>query len=215
MNDQQSTWHIGHGAIYEYLDRTLGAQAMAEIDRHVQRCAQCARAMREARALFEGLPTLDTPPLQTDLSPRVMSSLLAARKSAVRWRWVLAGQAAAAVVGLAALGVHLEGWLTQALGDPALGAVRQMGTRFLAELATWLAPFLDLIPSLPTRLGPIRLPLPHLDGPAAVWGVLAGSALLLGVLGNALLLRSPGGAIPSVAGHGNGNGTAGDGRSRT
>lgn len=212
MNDQQSTWHIGHEAIYDYLDRTLGAQAMAEIDRHVQHCAQCARAMQEARVLFEGLPTLGTPPLQADLAPRVITSLLAARRSAVRWRWVLAGQAAAAVVGLAALGVRLEEWLVQALHDPVLVAVRQAGPRFLAELSAWLAPFLALIPSLHTRLAPLRLPLPHLDGPAAGWAVLAGSALLLGVLGNSLLLRPPGGAVPSVAGHA--NGPAGDGRSR-
>jgi len=213
MHDQQTTWHIGHQAIYDYLDHSLAAQAVAEIDRHVERCAPCARAMREARTLFEGLPNLETPPLQVDLTPRVITSLLAARRSAVRWRWVLAGQAAAAVVGLAALGVRLEEWLVRLLQDPALAAIRQAGSRFLAELSGWLAPFLDLVPTLPTRLAPMHLPLPHLDGPAAGWSVLAGIALLLGVLGNALLLRPPDGAVPSVAGHGNGR--SGDGRSRT
>jgi hypothetical protein len=173
----------------------------------------CARNAREARTLFEGLPNLETPPLQVDLTPRVITSLLAARRTAVRWRWVLAGQAAAAVVGLAALGVRLEEWLVRALQDPALAAIRQAGPRFLAELSGWLAPFLDFVPSLPTRLAPLRLPLPQLDGPAAGWGVLAVSALLLGVLGNALLLRHSEGAVPSVAGHGNGR--SGDGRRRT
>jgi len=213
MNDQQSTWHIGPEAVYDYFDHKLAAQAMTEIDRHVQRCAMCARAMQEARTLFEGLPNLETPPLQVDLTPRVITGLLAARRNAVRWRWVLAGQAAAAVVGFAALGVRLEEWLVRALQDPALVAIRQAGPRFLAELSGWLAPFLDLIPTLPTRLAPMRLHWPQLEGPAAGWGVLAGSALLLGVLGNALLLRPPDGAVAPVAGHGNGR--SGDGRNRT
>ena len=213
MTDHRSPWHIGDEAIYDRLDRSLSAQAMADIDRHVQGCPECARRMREARALFRRLADLSAPPLEADLAPRVIHSLLAARGSAVRWRWVLAGQAAAAAVALAALSAHLESWIMQALRDPAFMAVRQAGTQFLAESSAWLAPFLDLVPSLPTRLAPIRLPLPHLEGPEYGWAALAGSALLLGLLGNLLLLRAPGGAVRSVAEHG--NRPAGDGRSRT
>jgi hypothetical protein len=212
MTDPRSTWHIGHQAIYEFLDRSLGAQAMGEVERHVQGCPECALRLREARALFGRLADPEMPSLKADLAPRVISSLLAARRSALRWRWVLAGQAIAAVIALGALGVRLEGWILRALHDPALLAVQRAGSQVLAEFSTWLAPFLDLIPSLPVRLAPMRLSLPHLEGPAAGWGVLAGSALLLGLLGNALLLRDPGGAVSSLAEHG--KRPAGGGRGR-
>ncbi len=211
MVDHRSTWHIGHEALYDYLDRSLNAQAMAEVERHVQSCTDCARRLAEARALFGRLADFETPSLQADLAPQVISSLMAARRGAVRWRWVLAGQAIAAAVALATLGDHLESWILRALRDPALQVVRQTGSELLAELSVWLAPFVDLIPSLPTRLSPIRLSLPHLDGPAFGWGVLAGSALLLGVLGNAFLLRIPSDAVASNE---HGNRSAGESRGR-
>jgi hypothetical protein len=198
MIDHRSTWHIGHEALYDYLDRSLDARAMADVERHVRGCPECATRLHEARALFGRLAEMETPSLQADLAPQVISSLMAARRSTVRWRWVLAGQTIAAVSALAVLGAHLEDWIMQALRDPALQAVRQSGTQLLAEVSVWITPFLDLIPSLPTRLAPMRLPLPQLDGPAAGWGLLAGSAVLLGLMGNALLLRAPRGAVPSA-----------------
>ncbi len=211
MIDHRSTWHIGQEAIYDYLDRSLGDPAMAEVQRHMQSCPECAVRLREARVLFGQLSDLDTPSLQADLAPKVIASLLAARSNSVRWGWVLAGQAVAAIVALAALGVHLEGWIMGALRDPMLQAVRQTGSQLLAEFSVWLAPFVDLIPTLPTRLGPLRLSLAHLEGPALWWGVLAGSALLLGVLGNAWLLRIPSGAVSSNA---HGDRSAGESRGR-
>lgn len=212
MIEHRSTWHLGQEAIYDYLDRSLDAQAMAEAQRHVQGCPECAARMREARVLFGRLLDLETPSLQVDLAPKVIASLVAARRSAVRWRWVLAGQAIAAIVALAALGPHLEDWIGRALHDPTFLAARQAGSHLLADFSVWLAPFLDLIPSLPTRLAPMRLPLPHLEGPAVGWGMLAGSAVLLGLLGNALLLRAPRGAVSPLAEPG--NRAAGEGRGR-
>jgi anti-sigma factor RsiW len=198
MIDHRSTWHIGHEALYDYLDRSLDAQATAEVELHVRGCPECATRLREARALFGRLADLETPALQVDLAPQVLLSLVTARRSAVRWRWVLAGQAIVAVCTLVVLGAHVEDWIMQALRDPALQAVRQSGIQLLAEFSVWITPILDLIPSLPTRLAPMRLPLPQLDGPAAGWGLLACSAVVLGLMGNALLLRAPRVAVPSA-----------------
>jgi anti-sigma factor RsiW len=198
MIDHRSSWHIGHEALYDYLDRSLDAQATAELERHVRGCPECDTRLREARALFGRLADLETPSLQADLAPHVISSLMAVRRSAVRWRWVLAGQAIAAVSTLVLLSAHLEDWIMQALRDPALQAVRQSGIQLLAEFSVWITPILDLMPSLPARLAPMRLPLPQLDGPAAGWGLLACSSVVLGLMGNALLLRAPRVAIPSA-----------------
>jgi len=204
MHDHPSTWHLGDEAIYDYLDRSLGGQARIEVERHVQSCPECALRLREAQALFAQIASVAAPRLVTDLAPGVVASLQAARKASVRWRWVLAGQVAAATAALAALGVHLQRWVEQVLHDPAFAAVRQAGALLLADVSGWLAPFLDLVPSSPMRIAPLRLSLPHLQGPVSGWAALAGTALLLGVLGNALLLRSPGGVVPTKADRGNG-----------
>jgi hypothetical protein len=203
-HDHPSTWHLGDEAIYDYMERSLGGQARIEAERHVQSCPECARRLLEAQALFAQIASVTAPRLATDLAPGVVASLRTARKTSVRWRWVLAGQAAAATAALAALGVNLHRWLDQALRDPAFLAVRQAGAQLLADVSGWLAPFLDLVPSSPMRMAPLRLSLPHLQGPVSAWAALAGTALLLGLLGNALLLRSPGGVVPTMADRGNG-----------
>ncbi len=204
MLDHRSTWHLGDEAIYDYLDRSLGGQARIEAERHVQSCPECALRLREAQALFAQIASMTAPRLATDLAPGVVASLQAARKASVRWRWVLAGQAAAAIAALAALGAYLQRWVDPVLHDPAFVAVRQAGALLLADVSGWLAPFLDLVPSSPMRMAPLRLSLPHLQGPVSGWAALAGTALLLGLLGNALLLRSPRGVVPTMTDRGNG-----------
>jgi len=128
----------------------------------------------------------------------VISSLLAARRISIRWRWVLAGQAIAAVVALAALGAHLEGWIMQALHARRFLAARQAGSQLLTEFSVWLAPFLDLVPSLPRGWDRCGFPC-HTGGSGRGVGRAGRSAVLLGLLGNALLLRAPRGAASSLA----------------
>jgi hypothetical protein len=210
MDDDRSSWHLGDEAIYDYLERSLSDQAMVEAHRHQEACLECARRLRDARLLFDQIADLAAPPLDTDLAPKVVASLKAARSSAVRWRWVLAGQAATATIALAALGIHLERWIGQATRDPAFRAIRQAGAQLLVDVSGWLAPFLDFVPSSALRLAPLRLSLPHLQAPPSAWAALVGTALLLGVLGNTLLLRSPRGAVPTVTDHGNGTATRGE-----
>ena len=209
MGDHRSTWHLGNEAVYDYLERSLSGAAMIEAQRHLQGCPECDRRLREARALFAQIADLAAPPLEADLAPKVVASLKTARRSAVRWRWVLGGQAGAATVALAALGGYLQQSMERALHDPAFLAIRQTGAQLLVEVSGWLAPFLDFVPAFPMRLVPLRLPLPHLQGPASGWAALAATALLLGLLGNVLLLRSPGGAIPTMAERRTGTATSG------
>jgi hypothetical protein len=181
----------GAGA-HDFLDRSSTLRRRP-VERHVRAVRVCCQAA--STGLYSDVSRTGDTSLQADLAPHVVSSLMAARRSAVRWRWVLAGQAIAAVSTLMLLGAHLEDWIMQALRDPALQAVRQSGIQLLAEFSVWITPILDLIPSLPTRLAPMRLPLPQLDGPAAGWGLLACSAIVLGLMRRAV---AAGRVVPSA-----------------
>jgi Putative zinc-finger len=183
-------WHLSEEAVYDFVDGALGPAAIAEAERHLRSCPACARLLRRAESLFARLETTDLPRLDRDLAPSVIARLHAARASSVGWRWVLAAEAAAAVVAFAALSARLERWAEALLVHPAFVAMRQDGVRLVAEASAWLAPFLDFIPSYPSRLASMRLAIPHLEGPVQGWVGLAAVALLLGLVGNALLLRS-------------------------
>jgi anti-sigma factor RsiW len=204
MDSRTPIWHLGDEAVYDYVDRALSSAAMTEAERHVLTCPECARRVRQVELLFARLETLDSPRLDRDLAPGVVVGLQAARKRSVRWHWVLAAQASTAIVALAALGFNLDRWVNALLNDPAYLALRQSGLRLVAEASAWLTPFLAIIPSLPTRLAAIRISLPHLEGPVQGWAGLAVVALLLGLVGNAVLLRLADGVVSHAEEGGNG-----------
>jgi hypothetical protein len=183
-------WHLSEEAVYDFVDGALGPAAMAEAGRHLRSCPECARLLRRAESLFARLETADPPRLDRDLAPGVVASLHAARASNMRWRWVVAAEAVAAVVAFAALSFRLGPWVEALRVQPAFVAARQNGLRLTAEASAWMAPFLDFIPSYPSRLASMRIAIPHLEGPVQAWVGLAVAALLLGLVGNALLLRS-------------------------
>ena len=188
-------WHLSEEAVYDFVDHRLSPVATAEAERHMQSCPECARLLRRAKLLFARLEAAAPPRLDRDLAPGVVASLQAARASSLRWRWILAAEAVAASAAFAALSFHLERWVDALLSHPAYLALRQHGLRLVAELAAWLAPFLNFIPSYPSRLASIRITLPHLDGPVQGWVGLAVAALALGLVGNALLLRASNGVV--------------------
>jgi hypothetical protein len=183
-------WHLSEEAVYDFVDGTLGPVAMTEAERHLRSCPECARLVRRAESLFARLETADPPRLDRDLAPGVVASLHAGRAGNMRWRSVLAAEAVAAAVAFAALGFRLERWVEALLVHPAFVAARQNGLRLVAEASAWVAPFLDFIPSYPSRLASMRIAIPHLEGPVQGWLGLAVAALLLGLVGNTLLLRS-------------------------
>jgi anti-sigma factor RsiW len=202
MADREQ-WHLSEEAVYDFVDRRLSPVARIEAERHLRSCPECARQLRCAELLFVRLETADRPRLDRDLAPGVVANLQAARTSSRRLRWVLAAQAIGAAVTLVALGVSLERWVNALLIDPAYVTLRQYGLRLFAEASAWLAPFLEFIPSFPARLAPMRVALPHLDGSVQAWMGLAVAALALGLLGNALLLRSSNGPVEKAAGGAN------------
>ena len=196
-------WHLSEEAVYEFLDGALSPVAMTEAERHLRSCPECARLQRRAELLFARLEAADPPRLDRDLAPGVVANLQSVRTSSVRLRWVLAAEAAAAAVAFAALSMRLERWLDALLVDPAYVTLREHGTRLVAEASAWLAPILTFIPTLPSRLAPIRVTIPHLEGPVQGWVGLAAAALALGLVGNAVLLRSANGIAEKATGERN------------
>jgi len=191
----RAQWHLSEEAVYDFVDGGLGPVARTEAERHLRSCPECARLLRRAELLFARLETAEPPRLDRDLAPGVVANLQAARTSSMRWRWALAAEAAAAVVAFAALSFRLHSWIDALLVHPGFLTLRDNGLRLVAEASAWLAPFVSFIPSYPSRLASMRIALPHLEGPVQWWGALAVTALLLGLVGNALLLRSSNGVI--------------------
>jgi hypothetical protein len=104
-----------------------------------------------------------------------------------------------AITVVAALSLQFGRWIEAIGSSAAYVGLRENGLQLAAELTSWLAPFVHLVPSFPARWAPITIEVPHLGGPLSGWAGLAAAALALGVVGNALLLRSPNGA-PTAAG---------------
>jgi hypothetical protein len=193
-------WHPSEEAIYDLADHALSPEAMIEAQEHVRACPECTRSLRRAEALYARLEQAGAPRLDRDLAPLVVANLQSARTNRARWGWVLAAEAVAATVALAAFGIRLEHWIHALPIDPGHLALRPQGLRLLAEVSSWLAPLLDLIPSFPARLAPVRVALPNLEGPPEGWAGLAAAAMLLGLVGNALLLRTSNGITSQARG---------------
>ena len=193
-------WHLSEEAVYDFVDRRLSPVARIEAERHLRSCPECTRLLRRAELLFSQMELVDPPQLDRDLAPGVVANLQAARTSSVRFRLVLAAQAVAATAAFAALSLRMESWFSALLTHPAYLALREHSLRLVAEATAWIAPFLNFIPSYPSRLASMRVTIPHLDGPVQGWVGLAAAALVLGLVGNALLLRSANGVIEKTVG---------------
>jgi hypothetical protein len=199
MADREQ-WHLSEEAVYDFVDRRLSPAARIEAERHLRACPDCTRLLRRAELLLTQLESIDPPQLDRDLAPGVVANLQTARTSSVRFRLVLAAQAVAATMAFAALSLRVESWFNALLTHSAYATLRQHSLRLVAEATAWIAPFLNFIPSYPSRLASMRVTIPHLDGPVQGWVGLAAAALVLGLVGNALLLRSAKGVVEKTVG---------------
>lgn len=199
MADREQ-WHLSEEAVYDFVDRRLSPAARIEAERHLRACPDCTRLLWRAELLLTRLELIDPPQLDRDLAPGVVANLQTARTSSVRFRLVLAAQAVAATMAFAALSLRVESWFDALLTHPAYVALRQHGLQLVAEATGWITPFLNFIPSYPSRLASMRVTLPHLDGPVQGWVGLAAAALALGLVGNALLLRAANGLVEKTVG---------------
>lgn len=192
--------HLSEDAIFDLLDGALPPEARRDAERHLRGCPDCAKSARRARSLFARLEKAAAPHLDRDLAPEILARLRAKHAGSGALNRILAAEAALGIAALAALGLQIGRWIEVLQTSPAYVGLREHALQLAAELVSWLAPFLQLVPTFPARFTPIRIEVPHLGGPLLGWAGLAAAALALGVVGNALLLRSPDGAAPNPGG---------------
>lgn len=163
--------HLTETQLNEYLDGELAGDEQNAAEAHLVACPDCRAALGELRALAAAVESLPEAPLPRDLASLALTQLPPPRL-ALGWKLVLAAQAGS-----------------------ALGLLLLVVANLLSNLRL---PVLSNLPALALPL--IQLPLPtfssllppssfvsHLSSFEILF--LAASALLLGGLGNAVLLR--------------------------
>lgn len=181
------TNHLDELTLYEYLDGELDAAANQSISAHLTTCPACQAQLTRLQQLFTTLDSLPEAPLTVDLTPRIMAAVRPAVKPALPtwWRWVVVAEGVAAAV----LALFLWPFIAS-LWEPMSVAfsLSELTAPLLAWWAEWQPSFILEWPTLP----PLALALPII-----IWlGVLG---VLVGVLGNGLLLRSLFQPMPSTS----------------
>ena len=192
MTKPQDHTHPEENILHEYLDGALSPASRKELESHLADCPACARKLTELRSLFTSLEHLPEVRLQTDLVGSVLSEIEPAPGAALRW--VLALEAAAALLLLAAfwpfvrlLAPHLP---TQYFDFSAL--VRVATATFLHQFTQFSGWWSALGESFSRLLFNTYNPLSYRLGielPNAYVLLLIVAASFLWLVGNSLLLR--------------------------
>jgi hypothetical protein len=184
--------HLKESQLHEYLDGALSTASRAELESHLADCPACTRKLAELRSLFTSLEHLPEVQLQTDLVGSVLAKIEPAPGAALRW--VLALEAAAALLLLAAfwpfvrLLAHRP--LPQYFDFSAL--VRVATTTFLHQFTQFSGWWSALWDSFSRLLFNTYNPLSYRLGielPNAYVLLLIVAASFLWLVGNSLLLR--------------------------
>lgn len=173
------TDHLDELTIYEYLDGELDAAASQSVSSHLAICPDCQAQLARLQGLFATLDSLPELPLTVDLTPRVLAALRPQAKPFLPgwWRWVLIGEGVAAAL----LALLLWPVLTNLLGDWSFTLPTTQITNQLLSLWAELQQAL-------TFTWPTGTPL-IIAVPLIVWVGILGLGVLVGLVGNSLLLR--------------------------
>jgi hypothetical protein len=160
--------HLTEAQLNEYLDDELDGDGQREAAAHLERCDSCRAALSRLEGVQAALAGLPEEAPADDISRAVLARMPEGRLSC-GWKAVLAAQAGV-LLGVGMLAMRYAGewvrpqvWLEQALG-------------VLMRL------------ELPLAEAPLRMPRLEMEGPPALLALLAGSALVLWGVGNAILL---------------------------
>ncbi len=174
------TNHLDELTLYEYLDGELDAAATQSVLAHLSTCATCQGQLADVQRLFTTLEQLPEVPLLVDLTPRIMTAIQPVAKPALPswWHWVVVGEGIAAAI----LALLLWPFFTALLDTlPISFSLSELTAPLLTLWTEWQQNFTLEWPVLP----PLTLAVPII-----VWLGVLGLGLLVGVLGNGLLLRS-------------------------
>ena len=184
------SWHLADDALLALLDDALDPTSEAEAQAHLAACSDCRYRQRHWVRLFAKMESAQPDPVAPDLAGEVLLQIRARRSSTRAVRGLVFGELALALAAVAALG--LGGWPT--LGSlailPRLPDVGPLVAQWIAGLAALWRPLLAWPQPLAPRSSMLEIRLPSLELPLVGWGALLGGALIVGLIGNSLLLRS-------------------------
>jgi len=109
--------------LYDYLDGALPAEESAAVERHLEECPACRRALDARKRLAEAAESLPPFSVPDDFAACVMAKLPAVPAKKTRLRLVWASAAAATVVSGLGLGLLLS-------GQGVLVTLQKIGTAF-------------------------------------------------------------------------------------
>jgi len=186
----EGSWHLADDALQALLDHALDPTSTAEAQAHLAACADCRHRRERWARLFAEMERARLDPVAPDLAGAVLMQIRARQSSTRAVRGLLFGELALALAAVAAVG--LGGW--SALGPlallPRLPDVGPLVAQWIAGLAALARPILAWPQPLALRSSMLEIRLPSLELPLAGWAALLGGALIVGLIGNSLLLRT-------------------------
>lgn len=185
-------WHLADEALLARLDRLLEGEAGIEAEAHLAVCSECRDRERRWVRLFAQIDRAREVPNPPDLAQAVVSRIRTRVQSARGLRSLLLGEIALALAALAVLG--RGGWsaLESLAVIPRLPDLGRLVAPWIAGMTAAVRPDFDWPHPLPRLV--LHVPLPSLDLPLVGWAALVGGALVVGLIGNSLLLRFGDGA---------------------
>lgn len=184
------SWHLADDNLLALLDHALDPTSEAEAHAHLAACGGCRQRQRRWARLFAAMERARVEPAAPDLAGAVLTQIRARQLPTRAVRGLLFGELALAIAAVAAVG--LGGW--SALGPlallPRMPDVGPLVAQWIAGLTALARPVLAWPQPLALRSSMLEIRLPSLELPLAGWAALLGGALIVGLIGNSLLLRS-------------------------
>ena len=170
--------HLDEFVLNEYADGVLAAVEVQAVENHLESCPECRARLTELQGLFAVLDAVSDIPLMSDLSPSVLAEI---EPIAVWWhRWVIVLQMVTAVIFSILLWPAVETWLATS------GTFTQEITNWWIQIALSWEELVAWGTAVFQQVDTIN---PSFNLPTEQWFWLIGSALLIWLLGNGLLLN--------------------------
>jgi hypothetical protein len=192
--------HLADDTLLALLDHALDPPSEAEAHVHLAACADCRHRQKRWARLFTRMESVRPDPVGPDLAEPVLAQIRARRTSSRFMRGLLFSELGLALAAVAALG--LSGWPPPGSLAllPRLPDVAPAVARWTAGLAALWRPLIAWPQPLALRSSMLEFRLPSLELPLLGWAALLGGALIVGLIGNSLLLRSEPRSGPAAGG---------------
>jgi anti-sigma factor RsiW len=180
--------HVAEHELQAYLDRELGMERQHEIEGHLRVCGSCRETLVGWESLFDQLESIRDVEMSRSVAPQVVAQVRAQITQQRRLRWLVGAE----IVAVGALALALE-----SRGLVSGGLVR------LSRTSQAIEPVLSILyasfrleaagqwAQVTGTLEPLRSALMNwqpVSLPEAPWMIIMLAAIMLGLIGNGLLL---------------------------